>query len=214
MVPLRSVSGRYRIALGTFLTLLATMITGATLAGVADAGAIIDNGSLVQLGINTTGNLDVPGGTASAPIGSTTGVGLRYIPTNGESLAPGCLCEGWGVANADDTTGKFASFADVNESPFSFDAGNNLTVQSAGVYGGPTGETTFRTESAGTRFRSTVTAPADSPRVRVTHDFHPSSSANLYEIVVTSENIGTTAIGDLRYRRVRDWDIPPITFSE
>ena len=43
----------------------------------------------------------------------TTAVGLRYIPTNGEATAPGCLCEGWGVANADGATGTFAGYANI-----------------------------------------------------------------------------------------------------
>jgi uncharacterized repeat protein (TIGR01451 family) len=31
---------------------------------------------------------------------------------------------------------------------------------------------------------------------------------------VTLENIGATPIGDVRYRRVMDWDVPPTTFNE
>src|SRR5262245_16480483 len=74
---------------------------------------IIDNGT-VQLGINPEGHLNVPGGTASMPDASTTFVGLRFVPTNGEATAAGCLCEGWGVANADEATGTFAGYANVS----------------------------------------------------------------------------------------------------
>lgn len=37
-------------------------------------------------------------GPPSAGEGTTT-VGLRYEPENTEVLAPGCLCEGWGVGD-------------------------------------------------------------------------------------------------------------------
>src|SRR5688572_29178661 len=69
--------------------------------------AIITNGP-VQLGINNQGHLNVGGGTPS--LSGTTAVGLRYVPTNAESTAPACLCEGWGVANV--TTGQ-AGYANV-----------------------------------------------------------------------------------------------------
>lgn len=169
---------------------------------------IIDNGSLVQLGPRSTGNLNEPGGTLSMPSASTTYVGVRYIPTNGEATAPGCLCEGWGVANADGATGTFSGYANA-----AVDGVQNLTVQpGTGLYAGPSGETALKPESAGTRYKSITTS---SGRVKVTHDFHPTVlTQNLYQVDVTMENIGSTPIGDLRYRRVMDWDIAPITFSE
>ena len=49
--------------------------------------AVIDNG-VIQLGINEFGTLITPGQ-----------IGLTYLPTNTEALAPGCDCEGWGVAD-------------------------------------------------------------------------------------------------------------------
>ncbi len=55
------------------------------------SGAIISNG-LIQLGVNEQGHLNVPGGTRSSGSG-TTYVGLRFLPTNAEAIAPGCLCE-------------------------------------------------------------------------------------------------------------------------
>lgn len=170
---------------------------------------IIDNGSLIQLGVQPQGHLNVPGGTLSMPSASTTNVGLRFLPTNGEATAPGCLCEGWGIANADTSTGTFAGYANV-----AVDGVRNLSLEAGtGLYSGP--EAKARPESVGTRFKSIVASPATAPRVRVTHDFHPTSSTNnLYEVDVSVENTGTTAIGDLRYRRVMDWDIAPNTFSE
>jgi len=169
---------------------------------------IIDNGSNVQLGVRPAGDLNSPGGTPSMPSDSTTVVGLRYMPTNGEATAPGCTCEGWGVANADAATTTFAGYANS-----AVDGVQNLAVQlSTGTYPGPAGETKLKAESVGTRFRAVTTS---SGRVKVTQDYHPTPlTPNLYQVDVTMENIGATAIGDLRYRRVMDWDIAPRTFSE
>jgi hypothetical protein len=50
--------------------------------------------------------------------------------------------------------------------------------------------------------------------MRVTHDYRPSpATPNLYEVIVTIENLGAAAI-EPRYRRVMDWDIEPSAFSE
>ena len=214
------------------LTLCTTLVTGLALtAGPAVAGdvaptgqtdnsgptiepppdpidPIIDNGSLVQLGPRSTGNLNEPDGTLSMPSASTTYVGVRYIPTNGEATAPGCLCEGWGVGNADSATGTFSGYANV-----AVDGVVNLSVQpGTGLYAGPPGETALKPESVGTRYKAITTS---SGRIKVTHDFHPTVlTNNLYQVDVTMENIGSTPIGDLRYRRVMDWDIAPFTFEE
>src|SRR5207248_9349515 len=59
---------------------------------------IIDDGT-IQLGVNRAADLNAPGGTPSSETGTTV-VGLRYMPTNADGTAPGCLCEGWGVADA------------------------------------------------------------------------------------------------------------------
>lgn len=169
---------------------------------------IIDNGSLIQIGPRSAGDLNEPGGTLSMGSSSTTMVGLRYIPTNGEATAPGCTCEGWGVANADPATGTFSGYANT-----AVDGVVNLAVQAGtGTYAGPAGETQLKPESVGTRYKSIT---ASSGRVKVTHDFHPTPlTPNLYQVDVSMENIGATPIGDLRYRRVMDWDIAPFTFSE
>jgi len=182
--------------------LIALTIAAATASHAGHAAAaIIDNGT-VQLGINSEGHLNVPGGTASFQNG-TTDVGLRFIPTNGEATAPGCLCEGWGAANADAATVTFAGYANV-----STDHGAvGLTLVSAVTTG-----TGTKPESTGSAFTSVV--ETSNGRLRVTHDYHASSSPNLYQVDVTIKNIGSTPIGDLRYRRVMDWDIPPTTFYE
>ena len=145
---------------------------------------------LVQLGVNQEGHLNVFGGTPSSGT-RTTIVGLRFRPTNAESTAPGCLCEGWGVADA--TTGV-AGYA--NES---IDGVVNLQLES---------------------FRRTAETAVSVVRVgnpgtfRVTHDYHPSPfTDNLYEVKVTIENTSGQET-DVRYRRVMDWDVEPTAFNE
>ncbi|MEA3189642.1 MAG: hypothetical protein QOD77_224 [Thermoplasmata archaeon] len=151
----------------------------------ANASAIIDNG-VVQLGVDDYGQLNIPGPPSS---GGVAVVGLRFMPTNGESTSPGCLCEGWGVSY-DNTVEGFADNA----------------------MGGPNGCI------APVSFTSTATTAVsvvDVCDLRVTHDFHPSpATPNLYEVDVSIENRGTVAHGDVLYRRAMDWDVEPTAFSE
>jgi PKD repeat protein len=162
----------------------------AVAAMVIDPPAIIANGT-VQLGVNPTGNLNVPGGTLSTGSSGTTFVGLRYLPTGGEATAPGCLCEGWGVADAATGLTGYANIA--------ADGGARYMVV----------ESFVRTATEAT---SIVNVQG---KLRVTHAYKPvASTPNLYEAEVTIENISPNAIADLRYRRVMDWDISPNTFSE
>lgn len=79
------------------------------------------------------------------------------------------------------------------------DAGaNNLTVDSF--------------DATASTARSVVTI---GDTMRVTHDFHPSPvTPNLYEIDVTIQNLTDDELGDIRYRRVTDWDIEPTVFNE
>ena len=147
---------------------------------------IINNG-VVELGINNEGHLNVPGGTPSSGTG-TTFVGLRYLFTEADGTAPGCLCEGWGVADA---ISGVAGFADV-----SVDGVVNITPISFNS----TPSTAVSVVQVGNTFK-------------VTHDYHPSLSPNLYEATVTIENISPATV-DVRYRRVMDWDIEPTAFNE
>jgi hypothetical protein len=171
----------------------------------APAPAIIDNGT-VQLGIHPEGHLNVSGGTNSMPSDSTSIVGLRYIPTNGESTAPGCLCEGWGVANADEETGSFSGYANIDSD------GGVRFLTALPETGVTSTEGHTKPESVGSAYKSVV--QTTNGRLKVTHDYKPSSSANLYNVEVTIENLSSEAVGDLRYRRVMDWDIAPYTFNE
>ncbi|MED3087772.1 hypothetical protein, partial [Bacillus toyonensis] len=78
--------------------------------------AVIDNGSFVQLGINDSANL-----LTVSPISNLL-IGLKYIPTNNDSLNAGRPWEGWGIANTDSTTGAFSAFANISEG-----GANNMT---------------------------------------------------------------------------------------
>lgn len=119
------------------------------------------------------------------------GVGVQYVdPNTGtsyESTSYGCACEGWGLA-VDGTPG----FANA----------------STGTAGLTLVSFTSTAESA----VSVVTI--NGTDVRVTHDYHLSASEDLMEVTVTIENTGTTAIADLEYRRVMDWDTAPTPFNE
>ncbi|MCC6180120.1 MAG: carboxypeptidase regulatory-like domain-containing protein [Chloroflexi bacterium] len=148
--------------------------------------AIIGNG-LIQLGVNDQGHLNVCCGATSR--GGTTVVGLRYLPTNAESTAPGCLCEGWGAADA---TSGVTGFANV-----ATDGVRNLSLVGFSA--------TTSTANSVVQIGNTL---------RVTHDFHPARETdNLYEASVTIQNISPATVKP-RYRRVMDWDIEPTAFSE
>ncbi|MFC7358893.1 Ig-like domain-containing protein [Nocardioides astragali] len=159
----------------------------------------ISNG-VVRLGIHAEGHLNVPGYEASSGTGTST-VGLRYMPTNADSLSPGCECEGWGVADvgrdvggsANESWGGVRGLSLVNAG-FDDDSGTSI------VRAGPLGELTVR------------------------HDFVPApETPNLYRVDVTVTN-STSSLGGLlggyygpltpTYRRVMDWDVEPTAFSE
>jgi len=184
-----------------FLALLALPALGTAEASASTtSGAVISNGT-VQLGVNSDGSLNYDCSAASDPVcpdpsPSTGVVGLRFVPLNLESTAPGCLCEGWGMADAGSGLTGSAN-QDIGAA--------NLTVDS------------FSAPSA-TRAISTVTISDPSLpgySMQVTHDYQPSGlSPNLYEATVTVKNTGTQPITDLRYRRAMDWDIDPTAFDE
>jgi hypothetical protein len=158
----------------------------------ASAAAIISNGT-VQLGVNDEGHLNTPGGSPSSGSG-TDWVGVRYVPTNAEATAPGCLCEGWGAADAISGTSGYANIA------ADFGANNMQLVSFA---------------STATTATSVVDIPSSlTPVLRVTHAYAPSAATpNLYEALVTIENTSLAGV-DARYRRVMDWDVEPTFFSE
>ena len=91
--------------------------------------------------------------------------GLRFIPTNGDATAPGCLCEGWGVANADETTGTFSGYANISSDGR---RGQGLVVQPGTGVTAPTGHA--QAGVGGGAFKSVVTT--SNGRLRITHSFH------------------------------------------
>ena len=170
----------------------AVPVVSAPPASAHPASAIISNGT-IQLGVWDEGHLNVPGGAPSSGTG-TTEVGLRFVPTGAESTAPGCLCEGWGVADA---TSGGAGYA--NEA---IDGIQNLTVES------------FNSDADSATSVVLVGNGVGGNLMRVTHDYQPSAATpNLYAVRVSIENLSGSAI-DPRYRRVMDWDIEPTAFRE
>ena len=164
-------------------------------AGIASAQAIINNGT-IQMGVRSLGSLNTPGGSlsAGAPGPSTTNVGLRYMPTNREATADGCLCEGWGVGISGGVFNGNAGGANANTGDFGL------------------------TSVSFTNTASTAVSTVSMGPLEITHDYRPSSVANLYEVKVTIRNTSLSAAGTgaqgIRYRRVMDWDIEPTAFSE
>jgi len=169
-------------------------------------GAVISNGT-VMIGVTQYGGLGyncVGAGDSNCPAaaaGNVNGgagpatVGLRYVPLNTDAIADGCVCEGWGVADATTglTGGANESTGYTNITPVSF-------VHDA-------------TSAVATVDISDPAIPGYA--LRVVQNFHPSSvTPNLYEVSVTITNTGTHDISDLRFRRSMDWDIEPTNFDE
>ncbi|MCC7427504.1 MAG: autotransporter outer membrane beta-barrel domain-containing protein [Alphaproteobacteria bacterium] len=156
---------------------------------------IIDNG-LVAIGINPYGDLITSGEGAT--------VGLRFIPTGGEALAPGCFCEGWGVADFGTALAGGRSQSNGNSGNF---GPANLTFSGAGTQAFSNGNAAISIAALRDGTNTAI--------LQVTHDFRPSSDSRLIEMTVTIQNVSTgTNVADLRYRRVMDWDVPPTTFNE
>lgn len=168
------------------LAAVAACMTASPGAAHPPGDAIISNGT-VQLGVHSFGHLNVPGGAPSSGTGTTI-VGLRFVPTGAEATAPGCLCEGWGAADAISGATGYA-----NES---VDGVVNLTVVS------------FTSNAT-----SAVSVVNVGNTLEVTHNYHPSATANLYAVDVSIRNISAVPV-DPRYRRVMDWDVEPTAFSE
>jgi type IV pilus assembly protein PilY1 len=181
---------------------LGFMAVGWGLAGAAQAGAFITNGT-ITLGVNDEGHLNVDptdpevvGTYPGVSLGGTAPVGLRFNSTNAESTAPGCLCEGWGAG--------IVSLGISGYANRSVDGIVNLSLVS---FSATASTATSVVEILGT---------SGAPLLRVTHHYHPSASPNLYQVDVTLQNLSgmDLAAGDVVYRRVMDWDVEPTAFSE
>lgn len=174
--------------------------TSTTVATHDGTYSVISNGKL-KLGVWPEGHLNVPGGSISSS--GVLDIGLRETSTPGveyESTAPGCLCEGWGAADAG--TGLSIYF---NQN-YGSSAGTVMEITGpAGQYSTP----------YGTAVKCQVSLTDGDNKIRVYHDYHPLQHTQyLYEVTVTIENFGTTPWTDVRYRRVMDWDVEPTPFNE
>ncbi len=116
-------------------------------------------------------------------------VGIVYVPSGNDGLAHGCWCEGWAIA---DTISGVEGWAGDH-----WGLSTNLTLVTTG---GDAVTTYISTVDIGTTYQ-------------VTHDYRPSSSPNLYEVLVSVTNISANPV-DVVYRRAMDWDVPPTTFNE
>jgi len=153
----------------------------------------IDNGTIL-LAVNPTGELNTVDGTGSAA--GPGDAGLEFLPTGNDSTSPGCLCEGWGVA--DPATGIWGG-ANVDDGL----GGRNLEVESFEYTGSTATSVVLVRDDAG------------APYFRVTHAYVPAAETpNLYQVNVTIENLSGDTIATVQYRRVMDWDVEPTAFSE
>lgn len=149
-------------------------------------GAIISNGE-VQLGVNDLADLNVENQRPDS-LGNTT-FGLRLIGPGLDDVAPGCPCEGWGVA---DTDSGISGYAD----------------EASGRFGLTAAKFTHSEDEA----KSVVIAGG---QLEVTHKFHATDATDsLFQVDVSIKNIGSDTMKDVVYRRLVDWDMPPTTFSE
>lgn len=122
------------------------------------------------------------------------GVGLKNNATGNDSTVYGCECEGWGAAIASLGVAGYAnnSVGTAGLSAVSFASTASTATSVVNVMNGLT------------------------PILLVTHNYHPSANAALYQVDVSIQNVSGADLvaGDLLYRRVMDWDIPPTTFNE
>ena len=165
-------------------------------AGAVSAQAIIDQGT-IQLGVDSLAQLNIYQNAYPSTSG-TLPVGLRDLRTGYESTSPGCLCEGWGVA---DTTNGYSGYANNALGT------GGLNFLSFVAFGSGT-----EAHSSGSGVRTRAhTSTGD---LLITHAFTASASADLYQVLVTITNDGTVATGNLDYRRTFDFDVEPTAFSE
>lgn len=174
----------------TLARALALALASTALFGALDvhAGGVITYGD-TSLGINDAGELnffgDGPGGSMLYGV---------YRNGIGDAIAPGCPCEGWGVAVTLGDGSQTSAFA-------------NQSAGSGGYSGG-----TFGLGALGNTATSTVVMSGASVDIR--HAYGPSLQADTFQAQVTITNTGTTTLTDLVYRRAMDWDVPPSPFNE
>lgn len=188
---------RYR-QLGWQAGLAGVVLAFGSLVSPAHAGAIIYNNSnpalaTVALGVNDEGHLNFNGGAGNPANASAMGLSYRFQDGSfRDATAPGCLCEGWGVAVTNGDGFRTAGFA-------------NQSAGSGGLGGGSFSASTTRATSQ--------TTLSEAPVV-VTHAYGVSLAANLFQGNITITNTGGTTLRDVVYRRAMDWDVPNTEFQE
>jgi type IV pilus assembly protein PilY1 len=154
---------------------------------------ITDYGSLDAVGSVTAPNGGAPLTITNESIFGATGLFLQSPGTGvrlGDALAPGCLCEAWGVAG-----NGISGFAGPEVGIV------NITV---GATGGGAGFFTSNTSLDGTA-------------LTIRQDFSVAGTAAFGAVFrdhVTLTNTGGTTITDVRFARAMDWDVPPTEFAD
>ncbi len=143
-------------------------------------GAVITSGD-ISIGIRGAGDLNA--------ISARGAVGI-FLDGVGDGIAPGCLCEGFGVS---------ANGISGGASPDNANPGNLKITNWSST---PTSV-------------STTTVFRDFPILKITQSYAPSPETTaLFRNQVTLTNISGGSVSDVRYNRTQDWDIPPTEFSE
>ncbi|WP_394221159.1 hypothetical protein [Alteromonas gracilis] len=165
-------------------------------ASIANASAIIRYGD-TYLGVNNEGHLNVfpsdVDGISDEFLAEFGGepVGL-WRDGLGDATAPGCLCEGWGVA-ATTFDNRVSGWASVDN----------------GGIGGITGGTFGSNE-----FSITSNVDLSDAAISVQHAYGRSLADGVFQASITIENNTGSVLSDVVYRRAMDWDIPPTEFNE
>lgn len=175
----------------TALAASASLVSASAISGAVIYNNLDPTKATVALGVNDAGHLNFSGGELP---GNASAMGLSYRFSDGglyDSTAPGCLCEGWGVA-VTGAGGRVSGYA-------------NEASGSGGLTGG-----VFTSSSTSATSRIGL---ADAPIV-VTHAYGVSLAPNLFQGNITITNTGTSTMNDVVYRRVMDWDVPHTEFDE
>lgn len=160
-----------------------------TISSVASAEVILNASGNLALGVNSTGELNTATGNVAVN-SSRTGIAYDYGTGLQDATSPGCYCEGWGVS-----AGVIGGGADV-----SVGGVQNLTVDSF---------TSSLTNITSTVHLTTL------PGLSVTQSYSVSGATDsAFVNHVTITNTTGSAMTDVRYVRVMDWDVPPTEFSE
>jgi len=177
----------------TLALALAIGATGLAASQAFAAATIINPAGTVALGVNDEGHLNTTTGNVAANAGAT---GLSYKFPDGsfrDATSPGCLCEGWGVS----VNGTTSGYANV-----STDGGAiNLSL------------TSFASTAS---TATSVVSLTSLPGLSVTHAYAPSTvaSSTFFVADVTITNTTGSALTDVKYVRVMDWDVPLTEFRE